>query len=822
MAWVRRHALAIVLLHVLLTAGAVYRIAFHLPIRADFSNLLPQESASVRDLRKLEARVKAGDTVLVVMRAPDAATRAAAAAQLVEGLRRLPRDLVEDVEADDTELRDFVRPRRHLYVPYEDLVRARDALKRRIEQGKLSKNPLFIQLDDDEPAAAADEQRQLEELRAKRREAEARLDRPGNITPDGRLTSIQVRTPFRSTDAANGKRLITALSKIRDEVRAAHPSVEMGFTGGVITAVAEHKAIFDGMIASSVITGVLVSVVLALYFRSATLLVLLIGTLGVATTISFGLASFTVGHLNAATAFLGAIIAGNGVNYGVLLIARYLEERRDHDVDEAMVRGIVGTLRPTAIASLGAAIAYGALAATSFRGFADFAIIGALGMLLCWVTTYVLLPALMLRWGRTTRIYRGDPIVGRTLVRLIGFRNARLVVAAALVLSIVSGVIVVRYIAADPFEYDIKQLRSEGEPAVMARYWMSISDEHFGRGITARTYIAADERAQVPRIVAALRAIDAGVPPEKQTIGTISSYLDLVPERQAEKLAVLAELRALLDDPALEALGDKERAELRELRPPDDLQPITLEGLPPGLRERLRDREDELGRLIAIRPAPQLDEWNGRDLIRFGRTVRRIELRGDPVRRPDGTLAPGPVEAITTSGSSVIFADIIDSIERDGPIVTLVATVGLVVMVILLVGFNRRAFAVLISTAAGSLLMVAVCAVAGIKVNFLDFVALPITLGLGIDYAINIAHRHSHEDMLDPLAALRTSGSAVFVCSLTTIIGYGSLLVSDNLAIRGFGTASLIGEVTCVLAALVLVPAVLAFRLRGASAAPSA
>jgi predicted RND superfamily exporter protein len=42
------------------------------------------------------------------------------------------------------------------------------------------------------------------------------------------------------------------------------------------------------------------------------------------------------------------------------------------------------------------------------------------------------------------------------------------------------------------------------------------------------------------------------------------------------------------------------------------------------------------------------------------------------------------------------------------------------------------------------------------------------------------------------------------------MIGYGSLLVSDNLAIKGFGTASLIGEVTSVLTALVLVPAFLA------------
>ena len=96
-----------------------------------------------------------------------------------------------------------------------------------------------------------------------------------------------------------------------------------------------------------------------------------------------------------------------------------------------------------------------------------------------------------------------------------------------------------------------------------------------------------------------------------------------------------------------------------------------------------------------------------------------------------------------------------------------------------------------------------------LKVNFLDFVALPITLGLGIDYAINVAHRHDHQEWRSAKETLKTSGSAVFVCSLTTIIGYGSLLVSDNIAIRGFGQASLIGEVSCLLTALVVVPALL-------------
>jgi predicted RND superfamily exporter protein len=39
------------------------------------------------------------------------------------------------------------------------------------------------------------------------------------------------------------------------------------------------------------------------------------------------------------------------------------------------------------------------------------------------------------------------------------------------------------------------------------------------------------------------------------------------------------------------------------------------------------------------------------------------------------------------------------------------------------------------------------------------------------------------------------------------MIGYGSLLVSENLAIRSFGIASLIGEICCVTSALIVVPA---------------
>jgi predicted RND superfamily exporter protein len=782
--------------HVLALVAAVYLIAYHLPLYADFSYLLPQDVPAVRDLRKLEARVKTTDVVLVVVAAPTPEERVEVARAMVDGLRTIPHDLILRVDADDTDTRAFLRAHRQLFVPLPDLERARDALRDRIASAKLRANPLYVDLDDHPDERAGKDKQKLDDLRAKRREAEARLDRPTNVSSDDRTELIQARTGFRETDASRGEELLAQLERVRLAALAGHPGCQIGFTGGVVTTLAEHSAISRGIVMSSVVTTALVALVLALYFRSATLLVMLVGTIGIATATAFGVAAFTVGHLNAATAFLGAIIAGNGINYGILLIARYLEERRRHDVESAIATAIVGTLRPTAVASLGASIAYGSLAATSFKGFADFAVIGAVGMLLCWMATYALLPALILRFGRETRIYTGDPVVGSTLVRLLGFKRSRVVVIAACAIGLAAGAIVVRYVAADPFEYDITKLRSEGADAERARHWMAVSDRNFGRGYAGRTFIAADRLDQIPQIVAALRRIDVGKSEPEQTIGSIESYETLIPPDQDHRLAVLAEIRTLLDDKALDALEDKDRAELLDLRPPDDLAPITMADLPASLREKLTEKDGRIGYLISIRPANRLDEWNGKDLIRFASAVRELHL-------PDG-------ETVTTSGASVIFADIVSSIERDGPLVTAIAGAGLIVMVVLLVGRNRRATAVLTATVSGSLLMVASCALLGLRVNFLDFVALPITLGLGIDYAINVAHRHDAEDVPDPITTLRTSGSAVFVCSLTTMIGYGSLLVSDNLAIRGFGTASLIGEVTCVLTALVLVPALLA------------
>jgi predicted RND superfamily exporter protein len=148
------------------------------------------------------------------------------------------------------------------------------------------------------------------------------------------------------------------------------------------------------------------------------------------------------------------------------------------------------------------------------------------------------------------------------------------------------------------------------------------------------------------------------------------------------------------------------------------------------------------------------------------------------------------------------------SIAHDGPIATVAAIIGVVVMVLLLFRNLRSSGLVLISLAVGVLWMGGAGALMHLKLNFLNFVALPITFGIGVDYAVNVLARLATEPPDRHARALAQTGSAVALCSSTTIIGYSSLLIASNGALVSFGKLANLGELGCLLAALLLVPAV--------------
>ena len=134
------------------------------------------------------------------------------------------------------------------------------------------------------------------------------------------------------------------------------------------------------------------------------------------------------------------------------------------------------------------------------------------------------------------------------------------------------------------------------------------------------------------------------------------------------------------------------------------------------------------------------------------------------VRRRGEGLGLGP--DVLVGGSAFVFTDMLDAMEYDGPRATAIAALGAVVVVLALLGANLAAFATLFCGAFGTLALVALAGLFGLKVNFLDFVALPITIGIGIDYSVNIisrAHRARHAARPGRERPHRLGGGALLV-----------------------------------------------------------
>jgi predicted RND superfamily exporter protein len=773
-------------------------IAARLPLRGDMSYLLPPQTLSVRDLHTLEARAQVFGTIIVAIESDDASRRSSAVRLVRDRVAALPPGAVIGVSADSAAKDRFAWEHRHLLAPTADLTAIRDELAER----KARLNPLFVSLDDG--AAAPDGPALGERLRDLQAQLDAAKTGAAHAAPlvskDGRLQIIIVRTRFPAGEVSHNAPIIAAVESAVDEARrTGGPGVRIGVTGDVVTTAAEQRALLGGMLRSTVFTVVIVAIGMLLFFASTAAVAALLGALALGAVATFAFARLGVGHLNLATAFLAPIVVGNGINFGIILLARYFEERRATDDPVAALGAAVqGSLGGTLAAALTASVSYASLLATDFRGFRHFGLIGGVGILFCWMATFLVLPAALAALeARGWAGGRSPARLGSGLARLAPRRRPAIVLTV-LVAVVLSGVGAWQYMASGPFETDFKNLRSTGPEMKETRGWNESIDRAFGRGISGGTVLALPTRARAREVAARIRAADRAKPAAERLFARVATLDDLVPADQDDRRALLGDIRKLLTKQTLASMTAAERAAALDLMPPADLAPITDADVPFEIAWPFTERDGARGRLVIASVGPGFDLWRTEDLDRFVATFRGLNLGAD----------------VVVGGNAFVQHDIVQSVNRDGPRASLVAAVGAAIVVVLILGATRQAAVTLLCGASGVFLLLSAASLLGIRINFLDFVALPITIGIGIDYSVNIAARHRSEGRGSSARILAAAGPAVALCSFTTVVGYASLLFSANQGIRSFGLAALIGEVTCIGAAIALAPALLDFGIR--------
>lgn len=810
--FVTRHAKSVVLFFAALTLGSGL-LAARLPLRTEFSWLLPDDQPSVIALHKLTQRRPSTAVIEVGIASAEPAATERFAKALAERLRTaLPPDLLREVDEDDSLVRRFIWQNRHLYASLADLQRAHEALAARIEKEQAAHHPLLIDFEDKPPSSA--DNRPLDDLLARMKDAQQRAEgKAGYVGEGGRLRMLVVRFRFGDTEPEKGRIALRILDQTVAALAPAqfHPSLTVGYAGDPVTAALEHDLILGDMVTTTLLCLALVLGLLFVALRSFRSVVILGITLSVGCVLTFGFTWLVIGHLNSSTAFLGSVVAGNGINFGIIHLSRYLEERRrglSHPVALrlALSRTLVGTL----VASTAAATAYASLMITSFRGFSEFGIIAGSGMVFCWLASYSFLPAL-LHWLETARPLRlalapntqDRPASPPALFSRPGLRAA-LPIGTWLFLLLTSALSLygTKRLVADPFADDLNSLRSRSLPRTAPGQWSRRLDAAFGRDQSGGFYIGTDHIDQVPELLQAIAAAERGVPPDQRIFGKVDALPNFLPGSQAEqqqKLLLLEKIRAQIAkiEPHLEDNGDDAKL-LADLRPPpaDSLRPLTAQDLPLPVREAFTEADGRVGLLVSIHPAPAYQVGS------YKSTQRAVTLlRSLPV-------SEGLKRALLISGPEIIIIDMMAAVTADGPRASVLSLALVLVLLLLSFGVSRAfaitAFALFI----GSIGMLGLMGLLGIQLNFLSYIAIPITVGIGVDYPFNVMSRLRQDLASKGLlwSGLVQTGGAVLLCSLTTIFGYAVLLTSDTGAIRSFGAAAVLGELTTTAAALLIVP----------------
>ena len=277
-------------------------------------------------------------------------------------------------------------------------------------------------------------------------------------------------------------------------------------------------------------------------------------------------------------------------------------------------------------------------------------------------------------------------------------------------------------------------------------------------------------------------------------------------------------------------------AQFRSLKEASGNGPVTLSDLPEALRSRFIGSKGQW--LLEIYPKEQI--WDVEPLTRFVADVRSVDpdVTGTPLQNYEASrqilesyetaaiyaLAVicvvllidflGPehkLPALLPPLAVVVFAAMI-AVTRGGSINMVFLVIGYVAMTFAIsavLDFRnlRDAVLALLPPLGGGLLMFGILGLLGVDLNPANLIVLPLVLGIGVDDGVHVVH-----DFRNQSGPYRTSCStinAIVLTSLTSMIGFGSMMLAAHRGLWSVGLVLVIGIGSCLFVSLVTLPAIL-------------
>ena len=586
----------------------------------------------------------------------------------------------------------------------------------------------------------------------------------------------------------------------------------------------EFATIKDNAALNAFLTIAVVLFILWMALRYWQIIAAVFISLAVGLSVTAALGILMVGAFNLISVYFAVLFVGLGVDFGIQYSVRYRAER--HEVDglyEALLHAGRRAGAPLTLAALATAAGFLSFLPTAYRGLSELGLIAGVGMLIAFITSVTLLPALLSRFKP-----RSEPHpLGYTFLAPVDeflerHRTPILIVTAVLILGASPLLYWLRFdfnpmnLRNTHVESVATYLQLQGEPDNAANDIVALeptlqkADEvavklralpQVARVTTLSSFIPTEQEQKLPLIQHAAETLNPALTPDKvsppptddeviaiinSTVTALNKFADQSPGPGADAAKRLAKA---LDTLARGDQAARQRADTAFVQPLkvvlDNLrnlltaQKVTRENLPPEILNQWITKDGQ----ARIEVMPSGNENDNATLRVFARDVQNIE--------PNAT--EGPI-SILEARRTIITA-----------FLEAAAWALLSIAVLLWITLRRLGdvLLTLIPLLVAGVVTLEICVAIDMPLNFANIIALPLLLGVGVAFKIYyiMAWREGQTRLLQSVLT-----RAVTFSALTTATAFGSLYFSSDPGTSSMGKLLAISLLTTMTAAAFFQP----------------
>jgi len=637
--------------------------------------------------------------------------------------------------------------------------------------------------------------------------------------------------------------------------------VHVGVTGTYAYNAETNAVINADMRRTTIIASVGVLAIFYIAFGSIFYSVIAIIPLLVSLVLTMAWAKFAVGGFNLITSFLPALVLGLGIDYGIHFISRYAEERsKGCSLNRALYTAVLRKGKASFLAAATTALVFLGLLSARSRALFEMGAVTGVGVLVAFLTTIFLLPALitlahyLFRFHHRERVTNYAPHLspffnfvaekGRVIFAIVLILTFFVAFQAARISFVFSSADMVPHVPSqDVYNEILTQFGAS--PTRIGNYFtfFTSSEDKLSEVVERLGQNSLVEEVQSPQDLLPVNLSDQQRILNSLNITSYIEQLGLFERSLANRAFVLAQTRNLLTQFGLLQYGAALNGQVeiplacseiqRQLRTiQSEVKRLDVN----AARTRIVDLQVALQNLdqnlLQIRELPPLNTLlrdvlqglpegiRSSHLTSTGEYVIHARVSEEVYERDNLREFDAFAASISDKyfGMPLVGKQLEDYMKRDFFISTLLAVAIIILVLLATLRGGLRALLASTPLILGYLWMLGGMKLLQIDFNFINITISPLLIGIGVDNGIHILHRYTEERAINSEGAIERGGKmtavAVIVTSLTTMLVFGSLLLARTPGLRLLGSSALLGIGFTLVFSLLFLPAALRMERR--------